>query len=284
MHKMGCIYAYVKKDTNKIKYIGQTIHLRKRHVEHIGYDLHNPNAPMYNSILSKGFRKYGIDAFALKVIEYCDIQKLDEREKFWIAYYDTYNNGYNATLGGQGTQGQYKYDKDIIYDICLDLKNTTKTISDIAVEYNVSQSFICLINQGETRVQEITQEGFVFPIRDRINDIQQKQSEDIIRDILTTSLSLTEISNKYCVPYEYVRKINKGNIRHNKKLKYPLRQVKRNNLLDSPEIVEQIIEDLINSQLTQKDIAKKYNISQTSVINIKFGRTHYHPSLKYPLR
>ena len=49
--------------------------------------------------------KYGIEHFNISLIEECDSFILDEREKYWIAYYDTYFNkeaGYNATIGGEG--------------------------------------------------------------------------------------------------------------------------------------------------------------------------------------
>lgn len=53
----------------------------------------------HNAIL-----KYGWDNFEHLIIE-TDIQTLEEakkREQYWIAYYDSYNHGYNATIGGDG--------------------------------------------------------------------------------------------------------------------------------------------------------------------------------------
>lgn len=44
--------------------------------------------------------KYGIENFSVQQIEECDISQLDEREIYWIRYYDTYRQGYNSTLGG----------------------------------------------------------------------------------------------------------------------------------------------------------------------------------------
>lgn len=35
-----------------------------------------------------------------KVLEYCDVDKLDERERYYIKLYDTVNNGYNCESGG----------------------------------------------------------------------------------------------------------------------------------------------------------------------------------------
>ena len=36
-----------------------------------------------------------------KEIEEVENSELDVREKYWINYYDSYNNGYNSTLGGK---------------------------------------------------------------------------------------------------------------------------------------------------------------------------------------
>ena len=50
---------------------------------------------------------YGFDNFIITQLEECDNNILNEREKYWIAYYNTYignNNswGYNMTPGGDG--------------------------------------------------------------------------------------------------------------------------------------------------------------------------------------
>ena len=54
-------------------------------------------------IIHKAMRKYGIDNFSFEVLEECDIERLDEREQYWIAYLDSMNRekGYNLVSGGQ---------------------------------------------------------------------------------------------------------------------------------------------------------------------------------------
>ena len=47
-------------------------------------------------------REYGLENFSFDVIEECLEDELNEREIYWIKYYDTYYNGYNRTLGGTG--------------------------------------------------------------------------------------------------------------------------------------------------------------------------------------
>lgn len=94
---MGFIYCISNSINNK-KYIGQTHYsIEKRWQEH-RYDSHKNryvNRPLYNAI-----QKYGIKYFFIEQIEEVPNEKLNERERYWIEYYDSYNNGYNATKGG----------------------------------------------------------------------------------------------------------------------------------------------------------------------------------------
>lgn len=45
-------------------------------------------------------RKYGLNNFSFKIIEECSEKKLNDREIYWITFYDSYHNGYNETQGG----------------------------------------------------------------------------------------------------------------------------------------------------------------------------------------
>ena len=72
-------------------------------------------------------RKYGIEHFQIEQIEECEFGNRFEREKFWIAHYDSYYNGYNSTLGGEGAT---KYDYDEVYQLWLDGK-TPQELSKI---------------------------------------------------------------------------------------------------------------------------------------------------------
>lgn len=92
---MGVIY----KATNLINgksYIGQTkrdLETRKKeHLKRKGYTFHS------------ALEKYGIENFEWSILEECEDDKLNEREIFWIDYYDTYNNGYNETSGGDNAE------------------------------------------------------------------------------------------------------------------------------------------------------------------------------------
>ena len=52
-------------------------------------------------------QKYGIDAFTYEILEECTLEQLDEREIYWIAFYNTYKGfGYNCNEGGGSSQGE----------------------------------------------------------------------------------------------------------------------------------------------------------------------------------
>lgn len=60
-------------------------------------------------------KKYGIDIFTIEKIEECSDEIVNEREQYWINFYNTYIDGYNCTLGGEGTS--IKIDEDEIIEI-----------------------------------------------------------------------------------------------------------------------------------------------------------------------
>lgn len=96
---MGYIYKITNIVNNKL-YIGQT---RKTIEER--FQMHIKKAKQHtNRYLYDAMNKYGYDNFIPSEIEECDDSLLDEREIYWIAYYNTTNKqyGYNMTIGGGG--------------------------------------------------------------------------------------------------------------------------------------------------------------------------------------
>lgn len=94
--------AHIYKITNTINgksYIGQTIKpISARWYFHI-YDAMNKVDDLY---FHRAIRKYGAENFIVEEIEECRQDELNSREMYWIKYFDTFNNGYNLTLGGGG--------------------------------------------------------------------------------------------------------------------------------------------------------------------------------------
>lgn len=96
---------YIYKITNIVNdkvYIGKTLKtIEERWREHCQDYTRSKNEkrPLYNAM-----NAYGKENFSIEMIEECNAELLNEREKYWIEYYGSFKNGYNATKGGDGTQ------------------------------------------------------------------------------------------------------------------------------------------------------------------------------------
>lgn len=96
------IYAIINKRDCK-KYIGQSVNIHKRWNEHRHALEQNKH---FNIHLQRAWNNG--DRFEFTVIEKCDIDKLNEREIYWIEYYNTMDMryGYNLCAGGNSTTGR----------------------------------------------------------------------------------------------------------------------------------------------------------------------------------
>ena len=83
-------------------YIGQSINISERFTEHKRETFNFSNKTKFYYHLYCAIRKYGLENFSFSVIEECSEKELDEREIFWIKEYNSYQKGYNKTLGGNG--------------------------------------------------------------------------------------------------------------------------------------------------------------------------------------
>lgn len=158
------IYKITNIVTNK-KYIGQSINIKRRWREEKTAAFSSKDLE-YNSVLSKAIRKYGLNNFKFEVIEECEKEKLNERERYWIQYYNSYLKGYNCNLGGSSVSQFIKISKEKLNDIILLLKEGKLKEQEIAQKLKVSIGTVSSINQGSS--WKIP--GQNYPIRRRIND------------------------------------------------------------------------------------------------------------------
>ena len=103
---MGHIYKITNKINNKI-YIGQTTKARPsdRFSQH-RYAARHLDQKSNTNYLYYSMNKYGVENFTFEIIEEVDNQLLNEREQYWISFYNCKAPfGYNMTDGGDGTQG-----------------------------------------------------------------------------------------------------------------------------------------------------------------------------------
>lgn len=106
--KMIGIYKYTNKINGHI-YIGQSINIEERQYQH-KHSAYYEKAKDYNSQFHQAIRKYGLENFDFEVIAELSPEEytrdfLNELEKYYIKYYNSFNNGYNATEGGDDKIG-----------------------------------------------------------------------------------------------------------------------------------------------------------------------------------
>ena len=96
------IYKITNKLNNKI-YIGKSSTIEDRW----NYHRKNYESPHdWDKTLYKAFRKYGIENFDFEVVEEMTEEYYNKfsnnREEYWIIFYNSLEDGYNETSGGEG--------------------------------------------------------------------------------------------------------------------------------------------------------------------------------------
>lgn len=137
----------IYKITNTINgksYIGQSTDIHRRWRSEIA-DSNNVNSHSYDYPLMRAIRKYGINNFDFEIIEECKIEELNQKETYWIDYFDTFFHGYNQTLGGDTTSRQ---PKENVIGVISDLTNTNMVHKDIAEKWCMSTEMVQGINTG----------------------------------------------------------------------------------------------------------------------------------------
>lgn len=87
------IYKITNKINGKI-YVGQSNNIKRRFWEH-------QNRGTASRIpVDAAIEKYGSENFQYDIIEECPVEKLNERETYWIKHFNSIENGYNLSEGG----------------------------------------------------------------------------------------------------------------------------------------------------------------------------------------
>ena len=114
MTKYGRIYI-IRNTINSKVYIGQTkVSLKLRFQNHLSAAR---NGKDY--VIGKAIRKYGEENFYIELLEECTIEELNERERYWISYFNSTNNkfGYNISIGGNVIRTTKELDSNLIINM-----------------------------------------------------------------------------------------------------------------------------------------------------------------------
>lgn len=219
MERRVYIYCY----TNKInfhKYVGQTYNLYQRQADHKS-NAFNKKHKDYNNLFHKKIRQYGLENFNFEVLEEKIVscqEEADELEEFWIKEKNSYvknGEGYNLTLGGQGSRTHFeraKITEEQLYQIINDIKNTSLKFVEIEAKYNLPRCYITDINTG--RRFKLANE--TYPIRPK-RVIDKKA---ILNYMLTHKTSNQKTADFFKISITTVKRIKAENInKFNKQIK-----------------------------------------------------------------
>ena len=291
---MGLIYKITNKINNCI-YIGKTIRsLEVRIAEHKRDSLkyNGQNIALYNAV-----QKYGWDNFTIEVVEdNIPQEKIDEKEQYYIDKYNSYTEGYNCTLGGDGGRTSSKLSSTEVMEIIsiLQDENNLDDFGDIGQKYNIDRSVISNINNGKTRVMD----NLNYPLR-KYNTtgltISREKYAKIVYDLINnSSLNLQDIANKYELSESQMTAINQGYGCYNSNNEYykgiytkefPIRKVK-NQKIDLSMIFDDILYDILFTKNSMAKIGAKFGISGNTLQYIQSGKRQKELTCKYivPLR
>ena len=193
---MGFIYCITNK-INQKKYIGKTLntvdHRWKEHLKDYKKRKYEKRA-LYDAM-----NKYGSENFECETIGEFPDYVLEDKEKFFIDKFDSYHNGYNLTIGGDGKQ-LYDYDEIIEYYV-----NNDVTMLDTSLKFNCSVDTVKFV---------LTKYNIV--IRNQSNkyfgNCQQPKQIDCFdkNDNLVKTFKSTSDASKWLFENGKCKKINSG--------------------------------------------------------------------------
>lgn len=215
------IYIIKNKINDKV-YVGQAINPHRRFIQH----LCNGNRLLDNYPIHLAINKYGKDNFYCEILE-SNVENYNEREKYWIKYYNSLSpNGYNILPGGESNpvlKGE-NHPRNTLTDqqvasIIEALMFSNKSQRNIAQEFGTTERILNSITKGEAHKQE----GLEYPLRIKGCHFSKATLKEIIWLLQNTQASLQSIADFYGLTKGAIAQINRGNSHANDDLTYPLR-------------------------------------------------------------
>ena len=251
---------YIYKITNIVNnkcYIGQAKNYEKRFKQHISALRKNKHE---NRFLQFSWNKYGEENFKFEVLDY--LEDYNNQEKHYIELFNSTdrNCGYNILpcgenppIGSRHTLSEEDVEK--IKELLID----QKSFQYISEQFPyVTKGQIQKINAGHSWNDKTLQ----YPLKKYgDSEVGNEIANNIMDDLLNSFLTQKEIAKKYNVSRTCVTAINQGKVEkyYNPLYEYPLRSGKMcGNICDNPEMIGAIINDLINTGISIKDISDKY--------------------------
>lgn len=286
-------------------YIGQSQNIRARLMEHNSYAKagHGSRELL---LCEKKMQEYNLFIDEFELLDVTDnLDLLDDKEKYWIAYFHTYikeGQGYNKTRGGDasGKKGvnnaNASFNQQQLEEVIdLLINHTELSLIDIANKYGVEQNTILKISTGKTYVNP----KLNYPLRrnnhdaarkDQVSDYFSSKEELInLKEDLLYRWDLkieNDIVEKYNIPLNIIRKINQGEKFENiGEYVYPIRRKNiRNSHNMTQETIKEILNLLKNTQISMSEIGKQYGFDRKAIRKINRGESYLIKDYDYPAR
>lgn len=165
----------IYKITNKLNgkcYIGQSLDIEQRWSKHLS-TFKRKNCPNYK--IYRAFAKYGLENFTFEILEECMPEELDHQEVYWINFFNSFEDGYNMSLGGKACNGTN--DKKVYqYSLSGHLIKEYKSAHEAARQNNIQFTNICKVCRGERKTAGGF--GWSYEKHEQIQPIKTKRLGD----------------------------------------------------------------------------------------------------------
>lgn len=250
----------------------------------------------YDKLVYRAMHKYGWESIKWDILDTgLDFEDLKTKEIYWIEKLRAYvkyedSNGYNMTLGGEGTKGlngELNHNSKITD---VDVKNIKHKLLDgcditkLSKDYGVSKAVISSIKRCSTwrhvcpELDDKLKKSIKEKINYDINDIKE------IKTDISKNTPINIISKKYGVNKRLI-----NDIRDFKRYKDVLPNL--NNIISelnwncrlySDDLIITIKKEMVESnQFNSMYYVRKYNISRITVSKLKLGTSYLDVGSEY---
>lgn len=220
------IYGIKNKINEKI-YIGRSTDIERRWKTHLRDARKGDMCKIHIAM-----RELGIENFYLIIIEECPVEELNEKEQFYIDFYDSWHNGYNNGNSSNFLDGEKNHNakmseediKNIRYEQSLLLKNRREIYEKYKNKITWTNFlFICKYKTWPGVLPELNTQKIMNWHKKQLGNENKKfsidQLEDIIKLKYQDGLSYKEISEIYNKNVVTIRRIFE-NVYYKKEMKF----------------------------------------------------------------
>jgi len=298
---MSCGVYILYYETDDFQYyIGKSTNIERRFRDHCR---ELKNSTHKNKALFEGFIKHGTPSLSILEIVDCIDSLLYTREIFWIKEFDSFNNGMNETIGGEGVGSGEMHpaslytNDEIINLVKYILKHSKDTLTKVSIALNIDLNTVRAVACGSEHTwlhKEIPDEYIellslsgtrVSGLKGELAYSSIYSNEKIIEIMhyLLEGYTAKEVSLQLNVGVQTIYGIFNGRDHTWLKETYPeeysyMRELYSSTLPIYPLIISP--EGTVYTVTNQTDFAKKHNLDQSNLSSVLIGKRKIHKGWK----